>query len=82
MTPKQQAVYETVEHDLRMDLEDLANPEMDAAPGIDELRKSVEKAHDVIESVFVEGCGGPEQADRVIERTLRKIARENAARNG
>lgn len=82
MTPSQQAVYETVGHDLRTDLESLDDRAMDSVPGIHELRKAVRRAHDIIESVFVDGCGGPEQADRVIERTLRKIAKEDAARNG
>lgn len=77
MTSEQTAVYEQVEFDLRSSLAALSQDCMTGVPRIREVRELVNGAHDIIESVFVEGTAGPEQGDRVIERILRKIAKES-----
>jgi hypothetical protein len=82
MNPHQVAVYALVEHDLRTDLDRLSDTGMDAVPRIDEVRDLLQEADDIIESVFVEGWAGPEEADKVIKRNLKKIAKENSTSHG
>ena len=77
MNPEQQAIYEQTEFDLRLALESLSQPEMDSVVHIQAVREHVRKAHDIIESVFVDGAGGPEQGDRVINRALGKIVKDS-----
>ena len=74
MSPEQKAVFEQVEHDLRMDLKRLSAPYVDEVAHILEVRDLVRSAHNLIESVLLERPAGTGKPDRVIDEISRKIA--------
>jgi hypothetical protein len=64
MSPEQRTVYEQIEHDLRMALKSLSEPYMDEVAHTPEVRELARIAHDLVESVLLDGITGRHQADR------------------
>jgi|HubBroStandDraft_6_1064221.scaffolds.fasta_scaffold197331_3 hypothetical protein len=77
MNSEQRAVYEQVEHDLRMALKSLLEPYMNEVACIGDVRERVQAAHEIIERVLLERMAGMEQPDPVVDRILRKIAQDS-----
>ena len=64
INPEQlRAVCEQAEHDLRMALKSLSEPNMNEGAHMREVRELVQAAHDIIESVLLDGVAGQEQED-------------------
>jgi hypothetical protein len=62
ISPEQlRAVCEKAEHDLRMALKTLSEPDVNEAAHMRELRGLVQAAHDLIESVLLDGVADVEQ---------------------